>query len=61
MQKLTTVGAVGEAESTRSTMKIQCENCGRKATVRLDESREPMRYCRRCGEELPPPDERTPV
>ncbi|MFC7081057.1 hypothetical protein [Halorussus caseinilyticus] len=39
--------------------KIECENCGRKATVDSDEraSSAPMRYCRRCGEELPPPEE----
>jgi ribosomal protein S27E len=39
-------------------MKIQCEHCGRKATVRPDDhSRAPMQYCRRCGEELPPREE----
>jgi DNA replicative helicase MCM subunit Mcm2 (Cdc46/Mcm family) len=39
--------------------KIECENCGRKVTVEADdrESRAPMRYCRRCGEELPPEEE----
>lgn len=40
--------------------KIACENCGRKVTVDREgqESRAPMKYCRRCGEELPPHDER---
>ncbi|WP_281275334.1 hypothetical protein [Halorussus ruber] len=39
--------------------KIECENCGRKATFGRDgqESRVPMRYCRRCGDELPPREE----
>lgn len=40
--------------------KIECENCGRKTTVDRDspESRAPVRYCRRCGEKLPPRDAR---
>jgi DNA-directed RNA polymerase subunit RPC12/RpoP len=39
--------------------KIACQNCGRKVTVGKKEQRNraPMRYCRRCGEELPPPEE----
>ena len=39
--------------------KIECENCGRKVTVNKEDrqSRGPMRYCRRCGEALPPPEE----
>jgi hypothetical protein len=45
---------------TKPMTKIECENCGRKATVESDDrpSREPMQYCRRCGEELPPSDQR---
>jgi ribosomal protein S27E len=36
------------------TMKVECENCGRKAVVRDDDDpRAKMRYCRRCGAELP--------
>jgi uncharacterized Zn finger protein len=36
--------------------KIECANCGRKATVDVDRENErpPMKYCRRCGEKLPP-------
>jgi len=35
-------------------MKIECENCGRKAVVRPDDdTRTPMKYCRRCGADLP--------
>jgi uncharacterized Zn finger protein len=40
-------------------MKIQCQSCGRKVTVNRDreETRAPMQYCRRCGEELPAEEE----
>ena len=43
----------------RTMPKIECENCGRKATVGKEdrESRAPMRYCRRCGDELPSHEE----
>ncbi|MBV0901545.1 hypothetical protein [Haloarcula salina] len=39
--------------------KIACEHCGRRITFDRDgqESRAPMRYCPRCGEELPPEEE----
>ena len=44
-------------------MKIECENCGRKVTVNREREvqRAPMKYCRRCGEELPPKEEWTPA
>ncbi|MFU1780402.1 MULTISPECIES: hypothetical protein [Haloarcula] len=39
--------------------KLACKSCGREITFDRDgqESRAPMRYCPRCGEEFPPRDE----
>jgi len=33
--------------------KIACESCGRKVTIDRDPPRAPMRYCPRCGSDLP--------